>query len=154
MNARFVTTTAALGSAALLLGALGFQYLGELPPCKMCYWQRYPHMAAALIGVLCYWRYLPVLAWLGATATAITAAIGIFHAGVERALWEGPSTCSSGSIEGLSADALLSQIMNAPLVRCDEVAWSVAGISMAGWNAIFSIALVGLWVLSTRVQRG
>ena len=43
---------AAGGSAALLLGAFGFQYLGDMPPCPMCLWQRWPHAAAVLIGVL------------------------------------------------------------------------------------------------------
>src|SRR6185312_13916599 len=38
------------GALALLLGALGFQYLAHLPPCEMCHWQRWPHIAAALIG--------------------------------------------------------------------------------------------------------
>ena len=36
--------------------------------------------------------------------------------------------------------------MTAPLVRCDEIAWSLMGISMAGWNAIVSFALAFLWV--------
>src|ERR1700749_5095135 len=39
------------GAAALILGALGFQYLAHLPPCEMCHWQRWPHIAAAVIGL-------------------------------------------------------------------------------------------------------
>lgn len=39
----------ALG-AALVLGALGFQYLVHLAPCEMCHWQRWPLIAAAIIG--------------------------------------------------------------------------------------------------------
>lgn len=43
---------------ALLLGALGFQYWGGLPPCEMCHWQRWPHIAAALIGLIgtSFWK--------------------------------------------------------------------------------------------------
>ena len=51
------------------------------------------------------------------------------------------NSCSNSSIEGLSTDQLLEQIMNAPLVRCDEVAWDFINISMAGWNGIFSLIL-------------
>ena len=34
--------------------------------------------------------------------------------------------------------------MAAPLVRCDEVAWSLFGISMAGYNFMLSVAMAGL----------
>ncbi|WP_171099290.1 disulfide bond formation protein B [Ruegeria sp. HKCCD7255] len=144
---------ATAGSAALLLGALGFQYLGSLAPCKMCIWQRFPHGAAILIGVLAFVfpgiRPLPLL---GALAAATTAGIGIFHAGVEKGLWEGPSTCTSGSISGLSPEELLDQIMNAPVVRCDEIAWEMLGLSMAGWNALLSAGLVLLWLAAWRLR--
>src|SRR5690349_9515401 len=38
------------GALALLLGALGFQYLAHLPPCEMCHWQRWPYFAAVIIA--------------------------------------------------------------------------------------------------------
>ena len=57
----------------------------------------------------------------------------MFHAGVEYGWWEGLTTCTASG--GLSFD----ELVNVPLVRCDEVQWSLAGISMAGFNAIFSL---------------
>ncbi len=150
MNVKKLIFLAAGGSAALLLGALAFEHIGGLAPCKMCIWQRWPHLAAVAIGIL-----FLVLAWrpallLGALAAAVTAGIGLFHAGVEQGWWDGPDTCTSGPIENLSADELMSQIMAAPLVRCDEIAWSLAGISMAGWNAIVSLTLAILWLAAWR----
>ncbi|MEL7133890.1 MAG: disulfide bond formation protein B, partial [Pseudomonadota bacterium] len=44
------------------------------------------------------------------------------------------------------------QIMAAPLIRCDEIAWQLAGISMAGWNMILSLVLAGLWIAALRVR--
>src|SRR5438128_11480996 len=41
-----------VGALALLLGALGFQYLAHLPPCEMCQWQRWPYFAAAIIAFI------------------------------------------------------------------------------------------------------
>ncbi len=76
--------------------------------------------------------------------------MGVYHTGVEQKWWLGPTTCTSGSVAGLSADDLLAQINNAPLIRCDEVAWALAGISMASWNAIFSAALVLVWIAAAR----
>lgn len=143
---RLLIVIAACGSAALLLGALGFQYIGEMPPCKLCYWQRYPHAAAAGIGILALIIPGAVLPYLGALAALATAGVGAFHTGVERGWWEGPSTCTSGPIGGLSPDQLMEQIMAAPLVRCDEVPWELFSLSMASWNAIASVGLALLWI--------
>ncbi len=144
---------AAGGSAALLLGAWGFQYLGGLAPCKMCIWQRYPHFAAVVIGALALMLpKLNPLPLIGAFAALITAGIGFFHAGVEQGWWEGPSTCTSGDIGGLSAEELMNQIMAAPLVRCDEIPWEMFGLSMAGWNAALSAVLVLLWLAAWRAK--
>ena len=141
---------AAGGSAALLLGALAFQYLGGLAPCKLCYVQRYPHVAAVAIGLAALAIGGAWIAWAGALAAATTSAVGVYHAGVEQGWWEGPTTCTSGSVSDLSAEDLFQQIMTAPLVRCDEIPWSLFGISMAGWNAIISALLVLLWIAAAR----
>ncbi|KIC37473.1 disulfide bond formation protein B [Leisingera sp. ANG-M7] len=143
---RLLIVLAAGGSAALLLGALGFQYIGEMAPCKLCYWQRYPHAAAAGIGVLALIIPGAVLPYLGALAALATAGVGAYHTGVERGWWEGPTTCTSGPIDGLSPDQLMEQIMAAPLVRCDEVPWEMLSLSMASWNAIASFGLALLWI--------
>mgnify|MGYP000361456661 CR=1 FL=1 len=140
---------AAGGSAALMLAALGFQYIGDMPPCKLCYWQRYPHWAAIGIGAVALIAPLAALTLLGALAALTTAAIGFYHTGVERGWWEGPASCSGGTT-GLSADDLFEQIMAAPLVRCDEVPWQLFGLSMASWNMLASLALVGLWIMAFR----
>ncbi len=150
---RFLVLLAAGGSAALLLGAFGFQYIGELAPCKLCLWQRYPHGVAVGIGVLAFLIPGAILPYLGALAALATSAIGAFHAGVEQGWWEGPTTCTSGPIGGLSAEDLMNQIMSAPLVRCDDIAWQMMGISMAGWNAILSLVLAGLWIAAARSAR-
>jgi disulfide bond formation protein DsbB len=88
---------------------------------------------------------LPVL---GAAAAATTGGIGVYHTGVERGWWQGPDTCAAGAIDGLSAQDLLAQIMEAPVVRCDEVPWELLTLSMASWNAILSFALAALWLLA------
>jgi disulfide bond formation protein DsbB len=142
--------TAGLGSAALLIAALGFQYIGGLAPCKMCLWQRYPHVAAVFVAALFFvFQYRPVAA-LGAAASLATAGIGFYHAGVERSWWEGPNSCTSGAIGGMSTEDLINQIMAAPMVRCDEIPWALWGLSMAGWNTLMSLALAGLWMMALR----
>jgi disulfide bond formation protein DsbB len=141
---------ATIGSAAILLGAFAFQHIGGMPPCKLCLWQRWPHAVAALIGVIIILTGKIQLAWLGALASLSTAAIGLYHVGVEQDWWEGPTSCTSSGVSNMSSEDLLNQILAAPLVRCDDIAWQMAGISMAGWNAILSLALAALWVTAAR----
>jgi len=151
LSSRTLILAATLGSAALLAGAFAFQHIGGLAPCPLCLWQRWPHAAAVVIGlvaVLTGWRGL---AWLGALAALATAGIGIFHVGVEQLWWEGLAACTAGSIEGISAADLLDPSKDvAPIVRCDEIPWQLLGISMAGWNAILSLILAGIWVKAAR----
>lgn len=150
MTSKTRACLAGLGSLALLLGAFAFQHLGDLPPCKLCIWQRYPHALAAALGLLVFFFPATILMVLGALAALSSAGVGLYHVGVEKGWWEGPSTCTSGDISNLSAKDLMDQILAAPLVRCDEIAWSLAGISMAGWNAILSLVLAVLWISAFR----
>lgn len=144
---------AAAGSAALLAGAFAFQYIGGLAPCHLCLLQRWPHAAAALIGILALLipgRFLPLA---GALAAATTAALGLYHTGVERHWWQGPNTCTSGDISTLAVGDLTDQLLaNTTVVQCDQVAWAMAGLSMASWNMLASLVLVVLWLVA--VWRG
>ena len=151
MTRNAMVMLAAGGSAALLAGAYLFQALGY-PPCAMCLWQRWPHFAAIFIGALAIrfgGRFLPLL---GALAAATTGAIGVFHTGVERDLWEGPSSCSGGDLDGLSGADLLT-IEGPRVVMCDQVSWEFLTLSMASWNALASFGLVVLWLIAVRLSR-
>ena len=59
-------------------------------------------------------------------------------------------SCTSGSVTGMSADDLMDQIMSAPLVRCDDVAWEMLGLSMASWNALLALVLALVWIAAAR----
>lgn len=150
MTRKMWIMVAAGGSAALLLGAFAFQHLGGMAPCKLCIWQRWPHGAAIVIGVLALALPGPILPALGLLAALATAGVGVYHTGVERGWWEGPTTCTSGPVTGLSPQELMDQIMAAPLVRCDEVPWEMFTLSMASWNAIVSVGLALCWVMALR----
>ena len=121
---------------ALLAGAYLSQYGFGLYPCEMCWWQRYAHFAALAFAVISFVAG-PRRLWIGLAAVAIlvSGAIGAFHAGVEYGWWEGLTACSSPVLQGGDP---LEAVLNAPLVRCDEVQWSLFSISLAGWNFLFS----------------
>ena len=129
----------ALGVPALLLGgAFVSQYVFGLYPCEMCWWQRWPHFAAialALVSTIAE----PRRVWIALAAMAVLASglIGAFHAGVEYGWWQGLTACANTAASGGDA---LQAILDAPLVRCDQAAWSLFGISLAGWNFLISTA--------------
>lgn len=131
---------------------MGSQYIGGLIPCEMCIWQRWPHAAAIVLAALAFTAPASssrarALTLLAAAAIEASGLIGVYHAGVELKIFQGITTCTSGGAMSLQ------DIMNVPLVRCDQVQWSFLGISMAGWNAILSIGGSAVIVLLTLVRR-
>lgn len=150
MTRKSLILLAASGSFALLAGAFVFQAIGYAP-CEMCLWQRWPHAAAIVIGLLALvWTGgARVLAWLGALAAAVTAGLGLYHTGVERDWWEGPASCTGNGLGGLTGADLLATDGPA-LVMCDEPALMILGLSMASWNFLASAALAAIWVMAAR----
>lgn len=158
MTGKQLGMLAAGGSGLLLLAAFVFQALGYAP-CAMCIWQRYPHAVALAAGALLAIGFRPVIVLaVGAAAAATTSAIGLFHTGVERDWWEGPTSCTGTGLDlsSLSSLELLPSSTSGPssLVMCDEVAWEFLGLSMASWNALWSAFLAVLWAVAiVRVVR-
>ena len=146
LTSRLSAPIVALAAPLLLYGgALVSQYGFGLSPCEMCYWQRWPHQAAILLALLALIlrgndRAMRALTLLAVIAIAVSGAIGVCHAGVEYRFWEGLTTCATGGGGPVSLDA----IMNAPLIRCDTAQWTLRGISLAGFNAIFSLGAAAL----------
>jgi disulfide bond formation protein DsbB len=141
---RPANTLALVLPLALLAGAWGSQLVGGLVPCEMCHWQRWPHYAAVVIAVCAF--VVPgrsaraALIVLAALAIAVSGAIGIAHAGVEYHWWHGFTACTATTnLAGMDATQRLDALFRAPVVRCDQAQWTLFGISLAGFNAIFSI---------------
>ncbi|MBV9330856.1 MAG: disulfide bond formation protein B [Alphaproteobacteria bacterium] len=141
-----VAMAAGLVSLLLVAGALAFQYLGSLPPCEMCHWQRWPHVAAAIIGLglggviarthQARTRSTP-LALTTLLLVGISGGIGAYQAGVEWGILPGPAACTGGPVFLTG-----SLDLNHPVVRCDVAAWRLFGISLAGFNALISFCVV------------
>lgn len=153
---RLARWAALLLPAALMAGAIGSQLFGGLIPCEMCHWQRWPHYAAIALAMLAF--VVPalgmqrVLVALAALAILTSGAIGVFHAGVEYHWWPGITACASAPGGGGSAEEMLARVLNAPVISCDLPQWALMGISLAGFNALFSIG-GGLTILGLLLRR-
>jgi len=149
MNATNSTSRSAAGlvlagSIAALAVALASQYIGGLLPCQLCIWQRWGYAGAILLAIIALLLparlrgYGAVLASLGLLATA---AIAVFHTGVEYHWWQGLASCSGNLDTSQSLSGLEQQLLNTPVIPCDRPAWTMFGISMAGYDFLYASAL-------------
>lgn len=146
MNQKILLAVGIFGPIALLITAFGFQYLGNLQPCTLCIWQRWPHVVAIIIGLLFLAFKLPIIAILVSLAFASNTGIAGFHAGVEFGWWEGLPSCTGSGIGHLSTDQLLDFTIPLQPSGCSTPAWKFLGLSMAVWNGIFSLILFFIWL--------
>lgn len=133
-----------LACAISLSAALVGQHVFDLRPCMLCLYERLPYVAAGIVaaamillptsprlrnlGVL-----LCLLAFLGNTG------LGIYHVGVEQQWWAAPAC--TGDVGQVNLGDLRAALGKASPPPCDEIQWTLFGISMAGYNAILSLAL-------------
>lgn len=141
---------ALLVSVGAIVTALGFEHLGGYAPCPLCLMQRYAYYAAipllfvAMALVAERSRLAALLFFAVALAYLANAGLGLYHAGVEWHFWPGPDTCAAAQTLPSSPADLLRGLEEARVVRCDEAAWRLFGLSFAGWNALISLGLFAI----------
>lgn len=152
LSPRDLGLLAGAGSALLLAAALAFQAAGYAP-CELCILQRWPHLVAALLGLAAWFTGgARAVLWLGALAALTAMGLAGWHAGIEYGWWPGPAACSGGmNLGAISTSDLLAQIeANTQVIRCDQPALSILGLSMAGMNALASAVLAVIWIAAAR----
>jgi disulfide bond formation protein DsbB len=152
-GAWIVLATAVLSLAFAFVMQYGFGY----HPCILCLWQRLPFAAAIVLAALVLAtplrRYASLLLGLCALAFFVGATLAIFHTGVERHWWLGTSGCTITPLSGATAEDFRTQLMHTVVARCDEISWKFLGLSMANYNAVWSL-LLGLFSLCAAKKAG
>ena len=155
---------AVLGLAAgTLAGAWYFQLVLGLQPCPLCLEQRYAYYLAvplAALMALAAGLHAPRSVLIGGLAILVLAALGnavlgTYHAGVEWKFWPGPTDCT-GPVSNLgSAGSLLDRLDTVKVVMCDEVQWSLLGLSLAGYNVLISLLMAAIagWGVARSFKR-
>jgi disulfide bond formation protein DsbB len=135
-------------TAGVLIAALAFEYIGGYKPCPLCLQQRYAYYAALPLTFLSlvlvsgeHLRSAGFLLFAVALGFLANAGLGVYHTGIEWGFWPGPETCAGPLTPPTSTDSLLKELETETGVRCDEVQWSFAGLSFAGWNVVVSFVL-------------
>ncbi len=149
LSYRFIAFGYALIGVFALAMALVAEHVFGLLPCKLCIWQRWPYLAIIILGTIGY----TVAKRKNAFATCLFfimlcfifgASVGVYQTGGEQGWWRLTADCSSIIDPSLSAQEYLEALKNAPTVPCDVVKWSLFGLSMASYNAIFSTIMAFL----------
>jgi len=136
-----------IASAVVLGTALLSEYWGRLAPCELCLVQRWPWATAIVISliVLLVGARAP-LSWVAlvfAIVFAISMVLAFYHVGVEQHLFAGPTACTASSGRAMTLEQMKQQILGTGPVRCDRPAWTLFGVSLAGWNLLASLIMTG-----------
>ena len=157
---RFAPAVVLAASIMMLGGALVFQYVGGLQPCVLCVYQRYPYAIAIALGLTALAlaarpegvKLSQLLVYACGALFFAGMVVAAFHVGVEQHWWEGLPECGATQAPQ-TLEELRAMLKSQPVVRCDEVVWSLAGISMAGYNVMVSALLTAFCVVAPgRVQ--
>ena len=159
---RWWTAFALAASLAMLGAAHAFEKFGGMAPCNLCLKQREVYWGAVAVALTAtIWHLISrgsrgtprIAAFLLAVIFTTGAVTAIFHAGGEWDWWALPATCQGGSTAVDSASIAILLDPNAPppkVVSCGDAAWIFLGISMAGWNALISVALAVFSLLAAK----
>ena len=139
--ARFILAA----SSAALIFVFTMQYGFHYQPCVLCLWQRVPFAATIVLAGLALTPMMRKQVWLLLGLCAVVFLIGtglaVFHTGVERHWWLGTSGCTFAPLHGTSVEDFRTQLLHTVMARCDEISWTFLGLSMANYNALYSLVL-------------
>ena len=135
----------ALASVSILGTVFALQYIGGLPPCQMCIWQRWPYAALILLGLFGWFGQPRLALALALPVLLLSVGLGGYHFAVEQGWVALPAGCAAGG-EATSVEELRALLKAAP-PSCDQVGFTFLGLSLAAWNIVGSLVLAGLVLL-------
>jgi len=130
--------------------ALASEHWGGLLPCALCLKQRIAFYLALPLIIIAYLNadkspaaMRGLLHTIGIIFLA-NAALAFYHAGIEYGFWLGPASCGGGGAQPSDTTALLEALKSSSMVRCDAPAFTLFGVSLAGYNLLACLALAAL----------
>lgn len=147
---RFLTLLILLASAVVVCAALLFEYADGLAPCELCLYERWPYYAAIVISTIgLLTGSASAMRGISALCGVIFAAgtvLAFYHVGVEYHWFPGPTACTGAGTGAQTIEQLKAQLLGRQPVNCDEPAWRLFGVSLAGWNFLASLLLTAFCV--------
>jgi disulfide bond formation protein DsbB len=133
-------------------GFFFFQYVLGYPPCPLCLDQRNAYYICVPLAALLWLggnygaaRKVMILGFAVIAGVMLwNTGLAAYHAGIEWKFWAGPQDCSGPISKTGSAADLLKKLQNIHIVRCDEAAWRLLGLSLAGYDVLISLGLAAV----------
>jgi disulfide bond formation protein DsbB len=146
-----------LVTVAILSAAYSAQYIGGLRPCILCLYERIPWFVAGVLMLVTILMQFSgparrMILLVAALVMLAGAGLGGYHVGVEQEIFQPPTTCSATATPA-TLDELKALLQTAAPPRCDEIQWEMFGISMAGYNALASLAMALAALIGGRFNR-
>lgn len=149
-----------LSSASFVALASAYiaQYFFDIEPCNLCFYQRKPFLAIVATAALTLTYFKSekskrIALYLCTILLVVNFSIALYHSGVEKKFFSGPSTCSSSNLNSATnLEELKDVLLKTKAVRCDEPNFFFLGLTMANWNVIYCATLLSC-ITFVRLQR-
>ncbi len=145
-----------LASICVLLIVFVAELMYGLEPCILCKYQRIPYFAAILFAGLALHikttNQQGTLRVIG-IVFLISAFLAFYHYGVEQHWWNAATGCGNFNKLPISFENFQSQLMSTMPKKCDEIDWTLFGLSMTVYNIIVSVILGTLSFSSVLLSR-
>ncbi len=131
-----------IASSCILISAYILEFFFNHPPCNLCEYQRVPYFLLLLISLVSVKIKKIQLKFVALICFISSLIISGFHSLVERKLVEFDIGCTSTGSDIDNIEDLRNFLEQTPLIKCDEISFSIFGLSLANLNFLISALLI------------
>lgn len=130
-------------SFCILVSTLLIEYIFNFPPCKLCIYQRIPYLLIIILGIgLIFLKKNKEFLLIFIVLQIVNFFIAFFHSLVERGIVNYEMNCTSTGSDIQTIEELRSFLDKVPIAKCNEILFSIMGLSLANFNLLVSVLLI------------
>jgi disulfide bond formation protein DsbB len=140
--------------SSILVSAYFIQYVLNVPPCQLCYYQRYPYYFATIVIILAFFKKINLkqVFILLLFTSFVSASLSFYHIGIEQSFFDELGSCTSDT-KSNNAEHLLKELQKQPVISCKNISFQIFGLSLATINFILSIILMLLYAIFFKYEK-
>lgn len=140
--------------SSILISAYFIQYVLNIPPCQLCYYQRYPYYFATIVIILAFFKKINLkqVFILLLFTSFVSASLSFYHIGIEQSFFDELGSCTSDT-KSNNTENLLKELQKQPVISCKNISFQIFGLSLATINFILSIILVLLYGIFLKYEK-
>jgi disulfide bond formation protein DsbB len=140
--------------SSILVSAYFIQYVLNIPPCQLCYYQRYPYYFATIVIILAFFKKINLkqVFILLLFTSFVSASLSFYHIGIEQSFFDELGSCTSDT-KSNNTENLLKELQKQPVISCKNISFQIFGLSLATINFILSIILMLLYGIFLKYEK-